>query len=229
MNSRARQKGFSLLDLALIILALAGIVIVILPLLARPRHTCCRISCINSLKQVGLAFRIWSGDNNDKFPMQVSITNGGAMEFATQGSAYEVFLVMSNELSTPKILFCPEEVRQDRVQASIFAVWNASNASPTMVSFPATNTLSYFVGLEADETKPDMILSGDDHFSIAGAKPSRGLLSLATNTPIEWRKERHPKQGNIALADASVQMTSTSALRKLLTHTGSATNRLAMP
>lgn len=222
------RYGFSSLDLLFIILAGAIVVIVVLSCFA-PRHHPKRLGCSNNLKQVGLAFRIWAGDNNDKFPMQVSITNGGAMEWAVTGSAYEVFLVMSNELSTPKILFCPEDWYQNRIPASVFANWNTSNTSPTVASFPATNTLSYFVGLEADEAKPDMILSGDDHFSIAGARPNRGLLPLSTNMPIEWRKERHSKQGNIALADASVQMTSTSTLRKLLTTTGNATNRLAMP
>src|SRR5881397_1744851 len=36
-----------------------------------------RILCVNQLKQVGLAFRIWSNDNNDKFPMQVEAKKGG--------------------------------------------------------------------------------------------------------------------------------------------------------
>jgi hypothetical protein len=39
-----------------------------------------KIRCVNDLKQVGIAFRLWEGDNNDKYPMAVSVTNGGAME-----------------------------------------------------------------------------------------------------------------------------------------------------
>lgn len=31
-----------------------------------------RINCVNNLKQIGLAFRIWSGDNDDKYPFDVS-------------------------------------------------------------------------------------------------------------------------------------------------------------
>src|SRR6478736_1205926 len=194
--------GFTTIDFILVIVALAGILLVILPTWARSRRgRVARVSCTSNLKQIGLAFRIWAGDNEDKFPAQVSITNGGAMEIAMQGSPYEVFLVMSNELNTPKILLCPDDLNQKRAAAVVFAGWNAPNSKTTVTSFPATNTLSYFVGLEADDTKPVTILSGDDHFSIAGAKPSRGLLSLSTNTSVEWRKERHPKQGNIALAD----------------------------
>jgi hypothetical protein len=49
-----------------------------------------RISCINNIKQIGLAARIWSNDNKEVFP--------------------ESFLSMSNELSTPKILTCPGDI-----------------------------------------------------------------------------------------------------------------------
>lgn len=45
--------------------------------------------CVNNLKQIGLAARIWAGDNNDVFPPD--------------------FISMKNELGTPKILFCPAD------------------------------------------------------------------------------------------------------------------------
>jgi len=48
-----------------------------------------RIRCVNNLKQVGLAVRVWSGDNNDKYPTSL--------------------IVMSNELSTTQILICPSD------------------------------------------------------------------------------------------------------------------------
>jgi hypothetical protein len=52
-----------------------------------------RVRCVNNLKQVGLALRVWAGDNNDKYPTSL--------------------VVMSNELSTPKILICPgDKARQ---------------------------------------------------------------------------------------------------------------------
>lgn len=102
MKTSTKQKGFSRLDLLLIVLALAGIALVILPRLARSRISASKTSCVYHLKQVGLSFRIWAGDNNDKYPQQIAVTNGGAMEWAEQGSAYHVFLAVSNELNTPQ-------------------------------------------------------------------------------------------------------------------------------
>lgn len=225
------KRGFSMIDLMLVIAALVGIVLVVLPALTRPRRNHSpQLRCTNNLKQLNYAFRIWAGDNNDKMPMQVSATNGGAMELAEAGSVYAVFLVMSNELNTPKILFCPTD--QKRRQAVVFG----TTASPNSEPFVSNTNLSYFVGLDANDTTPSMFLSGDDNFLVGGngnplsGTPVRpGILSLKTNDLIAWSQARHDKQGNIALADGSVQGFSTTALRKALQNTGFATNRLAMP
>lgn len=223
------RRAFSLTDLLLVVAALIGVATVILPAMSRPRTSHCKTNCTNNLKQIGLAFRIWAGDNNDKFPMQLSATNGGVQELAEQGSAYAVFLIMSNELNTPKILFCPGDNNPQRRIATIFSPATPPGANEWAIPFTETNSLSYFVGLDAEDIKPTTFLSGDDHFTVAGAKPKRGLLALATNAPVEWRDERHPKQGNIAMADGSVQGFSTTALRAALVNTGIETNRLAMP
>jgi hypothetical protein len=220
-----RHGGFSRWDLIVIVAAVVGIVTVILPQVARPRPRSARISCVNHLKQVGLAFRLWASDNNDQFPMQVSVTNGGAMELAETGSAFAVFMVMSNELNTPKILLCPEESNARRIAATTFAGTGVRGAIP----FSPTNNLSYFVGLDADQLRPDGFLSGDDHFAVARQKPAPGLFLLPTNAPIAWRDERHRKVGNIGLADGSVQGFTTPGLQKALVQTGLATNRLALP
>ena len=44
----------------------------LLPALAAAKRKAQRINCVNNLKQDGLAFRIWEGDNGDKYPMAVS-------------------------------------------------------------------------------------------------------------------------------------------------------------
>ena len=226
MKTNRAGSGFTLIDLMLVIGCVVIVGFFTLPHLARGRGCKAQpMTCINNLKQVGLAFRIWAGDNNDVMPMQVSVTNGGAMELANEGSAFAIFTVMSNELNTPKILFCPNETDMKRKIAVIFG----SSASPEIQAFTATNNLSYFVGLDAEDTKPQTILAGDDHFTVAGLKPKPGLFALSTNAVVEWRNERHPKQGNIALADGSVQSFSTREFRKTLIQTGIATNRLAMP
>ncbi|MBP9902275.1 MAG: type II secretion system protein [Verrucomicrobia bacterium] len=229
VKPKRRIAGFSMLDALLIVAAVIGIILVILPSMARSRARSSKVSCTNNLKQLGLSFRLWGLDNEDKFPMQVSATNGGAMEQAQLGSAYAVFLVMSNELSTPKILICPEESNPKRVAANAFALSVPPGSRSGLLPFTPTNNLSYFVGLDADEVKPETIISGDDNFTVGKVRPIPGLLLLDTNSPVTWTKGRHEYGGNIGLADGSVQSFSTPAFRAALIKTGIATNRLAMP
>lgn len=80
----------------------------------RARARSSRLNCVNNLKQIGLAFKTWSLDNSYRFPMSVSVTNGGSLEFVGSGQVFPHFQVMSNELSTPKILVCPDGLLTQR-------------------------------------------------------------------------------------------------------------------
>jgi prepilin-type processing-associated H-X9-DG protein len=232
------RRGFTLTDLLLTILALASMLLVFWQA-ARPRGCVAqRISCSNNLKQVGLAYRQWAIDNGDKYPMSVSVTNGGVMEYIGKGIVWPTFSVMSNELNTPKIVFCPQDADRRRIMATTFARSVPSGQLGT--AFTGDTNVSYFVGMDADETQPQMFLSGDDNLLVGGPAagtggaikrvPVRpGVLSLWTNTPLAWSEARHQKQGNVGLADGSVQGFSSSRLAEGLRNTGVATNRLVFP
>ena len=173
------------------------------------------IQCVNNLKQIGLAYRIWEGDNGDKLPMRVSARVGGAMEEAARGNVAPIFQVMSNELSTPRILLCPADA--DRSVANGFA------------SGFDNSHVSYFAGLDARDDHPSMFLSGDDNFDIGGRPVETGVLLLATNALVSWTAARHVNRGNIGLADGSVWTTDDKQLVQKLIETDIATNRLALP
>jgi prepilin-type N-terminal cleavage/methylation domain-containing protein len=150
-------KGFTLVELLVVIVMIAVLAAMLLPSLAGS-HKSTRINCVNNLKQVGLAFRLWEGDNDGKFPMQVSVTNGGTMELFSSGSqfsqfAFLNFVAMSNQLSTPKILHCPADTEHiaatnfstgfSDANISYFSAWTPWNLilkpfSPAMTILPST-------------------------------------------------------------------------------------------
>jgi prepilin-type processing-associated H-X9-DG protein len=175
-----------------------------------------RINCVNNLKQVGLAYRIWEGDNGDIYPTGISVTNGGSMEMVATGDVLQTFLAMSNELSTPRILYCPADAAR----------------SPAMsFSGPVSNrNISYFIGVDVtNDANPQMIISGDCNFEMRGMSVKSGLQSFWTNTSVAWDATRHVNAGNIGLADGSVQQVTISGLQTALQNTGWATNRFAIP
>src|ERR1035437_1415998 len=109
MNSTFRyfsRQGFTLVGLLIIIAVLAILAAMLLPALASAKKKAQRINCVNNLKQCGLAFRLWSPDQSNKYPMSRPASVGGTMEFTTGADTFRHFQVMSNELSTPRILVC---------------------------------------------------------------------------------------------------------------------------
>ena len=146
------NEAFTLLELLLVILVLIILVAMFLPANSGPRgrDKARRINCVNNLKEMGLAFRVWEGDNLDKFPIEVSATNTDAMKLVATGNAYVFWQIISNELSTPKILYCTaDQQKSPRLilrpgsatqTSAIFSTWKAMK--PRRNSFSPAMTTS---------------------------------------------------------------------------------------
>lgn len=215
-QQKRNSAALTLIEVFVVIAMLIILAGLFLPMFDLPnQHRAPRILCVSNLKQIGLAYRMWAGDNGDKFPMQVSITNGGAMELISAGNVFPFFQVMSNELYNPKILVCPSDA--DRV------------AAPNFTNGFSAKHISYFVGLDADTNHTQAFLSGDDNFEIKGVPAKSDLLKITTNTEIGWTEKRHNLCGNIGLADGSVQQATSPYLRRMIQQTGLATNGLLLP
>ena len=87
----------------------------VLPNLPKTRRMPQRTGCQYNLRQIGLAFKVWALEHNDQFPFNVSTNSGGTLELCTRGNdGFEQnplphFLLISNELTTPEFLVCPND------------------------------------------------------------------------------------------------------------------------
>jgi prepilin-type processing-associated H-X9-DG protein len=216
---KQRNRALTIVEVLVVIAVLVILAIVILPPNKPNRDRMMRINCVINLKQVNLSFRIWQADNNNQYPMAISITNGGAMEWIDTNNVAACFRVMSNELTTPKLLICPADHKH----------------------IPATNWttdfndshISYFLNLNASEAYPQEVMLGDDNLAINGVPVKSGWLLLSSNAPVSWTAERHGHVGNLGFADGSVAEESSSGLRNALElsieGTPFTTNRLVIP
>jgi prepilin-type N-terminal cleavage/methylation domain-containing protein len=222
MKNQNNKKAFTLIELLVVIAIIAILAAMLLPALAAAKRKAQRISCVNNIKQVGLAFRVWEGDNNDHYPMAVSTLNGGAQEavwstVTTAGAIFNgvtnVFMVMSNELSTPKVLFCPSD--------------SARNAQ--IVFSNIYQGVSFFICGDATEDYPQMILSGDRNIGTVATQnvPANNSNSTTTLAIAKWTGsttaywawtavDLHQKAGNIGLADGSAQQVTINGLQTAL-------------
>jgi len=130
-----RNSRFQLDRIARISAIVAVLAALLLPVLLGAKAKTQRIRCEYNLKQVGLSFRIWADDHQGKFPMQVSTNAGGTMEFiGSPDATYPHFLIMSNELSTPIILFCPNDSDNTRKRSNSFVNPKSTNGSRSKVT-----------------------------------------------------------------------------------------------
>jgi prepilin-type processing-associated H-X9-DG protein len=214
---KRRNQALTLPEVLFVVLVLLFLVAMILPILGRA-HIRSGPSCISNLKQVELSFQIWAGDNNNKFPMEVSVTNGGTMGLNNGQNAWINFFVMSNELSTPNVLICPSDTDHPVAGTNFYDIYGK---------------VSYGVFLDADQGYPQQLLSSDDNFASNGVPLNPGLYEVSSSATVTWTAKRHIHVGNIGFADGSVSEVSDQGLQSALAlatnGTPTMTNRLAIP
>jgi type II secretory pathway pseudopilin PulG len=180
-----------------VIAIIAILAALLLPALALAKAKARRTECVNDLKQFGTGGRGWANDNDGKFPWQVDMSLGGS-KGATDWADH--MRTLSNELVTPKILACPSH--KGKVPITDWAL------------LAGEDNVSYFFGLDAEESKPQTILAGDSNIVGGGGGLDQFWNSfIGTSIDATWENTVHVRKGNLCLADGSVQMVNTIELQ----------------
>lgn len=136
--------------IALLLVPVAFMAAMLLPALGKAKSKAQMINCVNNMKQLGLAVRIHSGDNNDTYPAATNWCDA-----------------ITTEVGTPKVFVCPGApnltsgyafnaklggVAEGEIDPSTVMIfesdsgWNASGGRELMITKPRHGN-RYVVGL----------------------------------------------------------------------------------
>lgn len=249
----SKKVAFTLAELLTTLAVIALLALLVLPAMSRTAADSQRITCADNLKRIGVAFKLFAADHQGLYPVFVPATQGGppnqtAFFSSTNGYGpayiYQVLGVLSNQLGSPNVLLCPADER------TAGSNWSFGSGTPPPYGPPEglnNNTISYFVGRDALDSKPRMLLCGDRNIYGTGPGipsapitfpnggygngfPSGTLsgtaLCMGTNisssslTPCWTPQKLHFGRGNVLFCDGGVQQLTNSFLRNALRGSG---------
>jgi competence protein ComGC len=210
-----RTSGLTLVEVAVVFFVIVVLAMEILPSLGRHSGRPTRIQCVNNLKQITLAMKVFAMDNNDRYPIQVSTNDGGTKEWAGSMEAYRHFQILRRNLRNPKILSCPGD--KDRPPAADFPSFGPGN-------------LSYFIEQNAVEKGPLTFFLGDRNLTLNNVVLTNGCYLVPTQQMLGWdANSLHRGAGNFSLVDGSTKQATAAMLQRSRLESRIPTNWLAIP
>jgi prepilin-type N-terminal cleavage/methylation domain-containing protein len=182
-------KAFTLVELLVVVAIVAILAALLLPALTRAGSKARQASCLNNLRQIGIAFQSFSMDHEGKVPVQLSTNQGGSREFNSLHLAinpalsfsFHQFQPLSNQLQNVHVLACPADIR------------DAQRSFATL----SDNQISYWVNTSARFGETLSIIAGDRNVTNSTIRNNTNALA--------WTASLHRWQGDLLYGDGHVQ------------------------
>ena len=122
-----RKNGFTLIDLLVVIAIIGILAAILLPALARAREAARRSSCANNIKQLGVIFKMYSGeDRGQNFPPMKSLDCNGNV--APGATIFDAATVYPEYLTDWNVLMCPSAA----TATTALELWDQGKTASTL-------------------------------------------------------------------------------------------------
>ena len=202
-GSPPRGRGFTLLELLIVIVILGLLAALLFPALAMAMETANRTSCANNLRQLGLALRLYANHNEGRYPIE-----------GLCGNPQQVLVtsLVPDCLGTMDVFYCPSaDAMEGYAQSPEYGgpggdsiIDTAENLRRCWISY------KYFSVTRRDPRMPlPLRLSEYPHLLTTDSPPARWLMSdyVRKDIPVFPHREKGGWGGgrNVLFVDGSVQ------------------------
>jgi prepilin-type N-terminal cleavage/methylation domain-containing protein/prepilin-type processing-associated H-X9-DG protein len=195
----SKRDAFSLLELLIVVAVIAILVSLLLPALSRSRASARSIQCLNNLRQIGIATRLFL----DEAASSNLPNRGGTARWPENAGSLEPY---NTNTEAGRLFYCPVEKKEEAEDAVTYQFNRfGSGLSPTdqqplglmeMFNQPGGSMPGLRGRVEQDVINPaDMIIMGEMHevtFAISSPPPQ-----LSPYFPFEPSKAYNPPTANL--------------------------------
>ena len=117
--NRSSLTAFTLIELLVVIAIIAILAALLLPALARAKTSANRTKCVSNQRQIGIAYKLYSDDSNDKYPIHDGWgATGGARPAPPYitgyagdygGAEWETNRPLNKYVSNTEVFHCPAD------------------------------------------------------------------------------------------------------------------------
>lgn len=200
--------GFTLIEL-LVVVAIVGILAsLLLPVLSRAKEAGRRASCLNNLRQLGVASGLYANDSNGQLPWFLNwlFTKPGDL---TTGRLFPY-------LKTKTVYLCPTDAKRLASKKTVFAAAMPSGGPMGNVNYPRDYSYSMNCCI-CHTTDPSQFVSTTRTFFLMEAEMARNDYSGQVGPSFSQKNVAMPHhgRGHLLFADTHVEAVQAKVATKL--------------